>query len=494
MFEAVELDQAISKAEFKHREPEIRAGLLEAQRALRAAGVPVLIIVAGVEGAGKGAVVNRLHKWLDTRGLASHAFWDATDEDEERPRDWRFWRRLPGRGEIGVMFGAWYWRPLYARAHGESDDADLDAVMRHIAETECMLHADGMLIIKLWFHLSRKTHKKRMKKRREVQAHIGGAAVEGQMGEHYVEFLAAAERSIQLTDSADCPWLLIEAENRWFRDRSVAEALLNAMHARLEEHRAGDRRAEIHETVTTLPEQPRSVLDKVDLSRVLSDEEYREQLKQYQECLHRLVWRAYDAKRSSVIVFEGWDAAGKGGAIRRLTAALDARLYRVISVAAPSDEELAHHYLWRFWRQVPRAGYMTLYDRSWYGRVLVERVEGFASQSEWMRAYREINDFEDQLVGHGTMVHKFWLHISPEEQLRRFREREQTVWKQHKITREDWRNREKWLAYRRAVNAMVEHTSTARAPWTLVAADDKKFARVQVLKTLCERFEQLLAE
>ena len=170
---------------------------------------------------------------------------------------------------------------------------------------------------------------------------------------------------------------------------------------------------------------------------------------------------AFEKKRSSVVVFEGWDAAGKGGNIRRITAAIDPRTYRVISIAAPTDEEKAHHYLWRFWRHVPRAGYVTIYDRSWYGRVLVERVEGFARPDEWSRAYLEINDFEQQLVDHGIVLAKFWLHIDAKEQLRRFRERESVAWKQHKIAAEDWRNREKWDAYEEAVNDMVARTSTA---------------------------------
>jgi polyphosphate kinase 2 (PPK2 family) len=192
------------------------------------------------------------------------------------------------------------------------------------------------------------------------------------------------------------------------------------------------------------------------------------------------------------VVFEGWDASGKGGSIRRLTETMDARVYRVIPVAAPTDEERAHHYLWRFWRHIPRAGYVTLYDRSWYGRVLVERVEGFAREDEWMRAYLEINDFEEELAEHGIVLSKFWVHISPEEQLRRFRDREKVAYKRHKITDEDWRNREKWAAYEAAVSDMVVRTSTQAAPWTLVAGNDKRFARIQILETYCRRLEQAL--
>ena len=192
------------------------------------------------------------------------------------------------------------------------------------------------------------------------------------------------------------------------------------------------------------------------------------------------------------MVFEGWDAAGKGSAIRRVTQAMDPRLYRIVGIAAPSDEERAQHYLWRFWRQLPRAGFTTIFDRSWYGRVLVERVEGFAREDEWRRAYLEINDFEQQLGEHGIAVMKFWVHIDKDEQLRRFKEREATEFKQYKITDEDWRNREKWEAYEEAVNDMVIHTSRRDAPWTIVAGNDKRFARIQILETVCKRLEKAL--
>ena len=191
-------------------------------------------------------------------------------------------------------------------------------------------------------------------------------------------------------------------------------------------------------------------------------------------------------------MFEGLDAAGKGGAIRRVTQALDARQLPRLPVAAPTDEEKAQPYLWRFWRHLPRTGHVAIFDRSWYGRVLVERVEGFASEDEWLRAYGEINDFEEELADDGIVVVKFWLAISKEEQLRRFEEREQSAFKRFKITDEDWRNREKWDEYDDAVNDMVDRTSTPQAPWTLVEAEDKHWARVKVLKTLCDRLTREL--
>jgi len=236
-----------------------------------------------------------------------------------------------------------------------------------------------------------------------------------------------------------------------------------------------------------------SILGALDMAVTLPRKRFPEQLEQYQGRLNRLQRRAAARGVSTIVVFEGWDAAGKGGAIRRVTGALDARDYQVVPIAAPTDEERAHHYLWRFWRHLSRAGRVTIFDRSWYGRVLVERVEGFATEREWSRAYSEINQFEDQLVEHGIVLVKFWLHVTPEEQLRRFKDREATAHKRWKLTAEDWRNRENWALYERAVNDMVERTSTRHAPWTLVEANDKGYARIKVLKTICGRLDAVVS-
>jgi polyphosphate kinase 2 (PPK2 family) len=235
-----------------------------------------------------------------------------------------------------------------------------------------------------------------------------------------------------------------------------------------------------------------SVLGALDQTKQLDDEEAKDQLASLQGRLHRLAQRIADERRSVVVVFEGADAAGKGGTIRRISAAMDARNYEVIPVAAPNEIERQYHYLWRFWKALPRLGRITIFDRSWYGRVLVEPAEGFCSEAEWQRAYEEINAFEEQLARAGTIVVKFWLAITEDEQLRRFREREQVSFKQFKIGPEDWRNREKWPLYEALVHRMVSQTSTDQAKWTLVEANDKKHARVKALRTLCERIEASL--
>lgn len=493
MFEAVELGRKIAKNKFKEQEPHIRAELLEIQQALRELKIPVVIIVSGVETAGKGEVVNRLNKWLDTRGLQTHAFWDETDEEKDRPDFWRFWRRHPPRGSIAIMFGSWYTDPIVNHAYKVTSDSDLDDEMNRIRNYEQMLINDGALIIKLWFHLSRDEQKKRLKIKAKTEKNLEVVKTEKKYAKHYDDFITSSERAIRLTDTGDSPWYLVEAEDKWYRDMSMAQILINHLKPRLHEKRSSERRSIIHEPVIPIEDTANiTILDHIDVAATLDDKSYRKELAQYQKQLHRLSWEAYQKKRSCVALFEGWDAAGKGGAIRRITAAVDARLYRVISIAAPTDEELAHHYLWRFWRHIPRAGYMTLYDRSWYGRVLVERVEGFAEQYEWMRAYQEITEFEEQLTDHGIILTKFWLHISNDEQLRRFKEREEIPWKQHKITDEDWRNREQWDNYKMAVNNMVEHTSTSYAPWYLISGNDKNHSRIQILKTLCEQLERAL--
>lgn len=490
MFEVVELGRNISKSSFKKLEAEIRVELLELQRKIEAAKIPVILIVSGVEGAGKSDVVNRLNEWLDTRGIETYAFWDKTDEEAERPRMWRFWRAMPPRGKIGIMFGSWYTQPIVKRAYGEIDTPRLDRHLARINELERMLTRDGALIVKLWFHITRDTQSARIKDRFKGRRK---KSLELRYSKHYDEFSAISEHTIRHTDTGEAPWHLIEAEDPRYRDIRAAQVLTDAINNRLHAYEAkGD--APKFEQSTTIddPGAMTTILDRVDLSKSIETSEYRKKLDKQQKRLQELSWQARNQNRSVVSVFEGWDAGGKGGAIRRITAAIDARLYRVISVAAPTDEEKNHHYLWRFWRHIPRAGYFTIYDRSWYGRVLVERVEGFAEGHEWQRSFQEINDFESQLTESGIILNKYWLHISPEEQLRRFKEREQIPWKQHKITDEDWRNRDRWDDYTAAINDMIARTSTANAPWHLIPANDKRYARVQVIKTLCDSLEKSL--
>ena len=494
MFESAELGRLITKQKYEAALPKLRTALLQAHFALKDTRIPVIVIVSGADGAGKGEVVHRLNEWLDPRGAETHAFWQSSDEERERPRYWRFWRALPARGRIGILFGSWYSEPIIRRVYGETKAGQLDNELDRIAFFEKMLADDGAVIIKLWFHLSKKAQRKRLKDlEKNPKTHWRVLPADWKHFKLYDKFIKVSERTIRHTDSGQAPWHLIEATDRRYRELTAGRLILDTLRARLKEETA--RKAESATTPAVVPRRRRAgvtILDRVNLNQRLTDREYNKQLDKYQGALTRLTWAASEKKISTVAMFEGWDAAGKGSAIRRVTAAIDPRLYRIVPIAAPTDEERAHHHFWRFWRHLPRAGRVTIFDRTWYGRVLVERVENFARADEWKRAYLEINDFEEQLVEAGNAVAKFWVHISKEEQLRRFKEREQTPFKNYKITAEDWRNREKWDDYKEAVNDMVAHTSTEFAPWTLVAGNDKKFARVQILRTLCEHLERLV--
>ena len=489
MFEAAELGHAITPRSYAARLPELRARLLNAHLELRTRKFPVIIIVSGADGAGKGELVHRLNEWLDPRGVETHAFWNPSDEELERPAYWRFWRAMPGRGRIGIFFGSWYSAPIIRRAFGETKRHRFDAELDRIVAFEKMLAADGALLVKLWLHLPKKAQKKRLKKL-EAEGRI--APNDWKNFKRYDKFTKVSERALRRTHTDLVPWHVIEATDRRYRELTVGGLLLDAIRQRLLQATPAPAKATPAAPAPTSRAKRDSILDHVDLKQRLTEATYAEQLGALQSRLSKLAWAAHAKKRSMVLLFEGWDAAGKGSAIRRVTQAMDPRLYHVVGIAAPTDEERAQHYLWRFWRHLPRAGFATIFDRSWYGRVLVERVEGFAPAADWGRAYGEINDFEEQLVGHGLILNKFWVHLSPAEQLRRFKERQVVAYKQYKITEEDWRNRAKWDDYKLAVHDLVAQCSTEFAPWTIVAGNDKKFARVQILQTVVDSLEAAL--
>ena len=491
MFEVAELGLAITKEEFEARAPQLNIRLLEVQRALRNSPHTVLILLSGVEGAGKGELVSRLHEWLDTRGIQTSAFWDETDEQKLRPRFWRFWRALPARGTIGIMFGSWYTDPLIERVYGNIDEAEFERRLQEINEFESLLRSDGVIIIKLWFHMPGRRVQKRLEK--DENNHIKKLRISPytkRFARYFDKFLQAAQTAIRTTDNNDSPWHVIEATDGHYRDLTAGQIILDVLTAHLD---TKENPAETKPKNTNAGQNPQpTVLDTVNLAQQLDDASYQRKLQKWQGELHDLAWRAHEQGKSVVVVFEGWDAAGKGSTIQRLIKAIDARLFRLITTGAPTDEEAAHPYLWRFWRHIPMPGYFTLYDRSWYGRVLVERVEKLANVEEWQRAYNEINLFEQQLTEHGILVLKFWLHLSPQEQLRRFEARENSPEKNHKLTEDDWCNRSKRKEYELAVNDMVAHTSTGAAPWHLIAAEDKQFARIEVLKILSKTLNREL--
>ncbi len=489
MFDSANLDHTIDKERYKAEEPKLREALLNAQYDLAQQGrFPVLIVIGGVEGGGKGETVDLLSEWMDPRHLIVHAFPEPSDEERERPPIWRYWRALPPKGKIGILFGAWHTQPIIDRVMGVNSDAQLEKQITDVLRFERMLSDEGTLILKFWFHLTQKQQRKRFK---DLAADPRNAwrvtDREREFAKLYPRFSRVAERFTRATSTAEAPWIVVAGNDERFRNLTVGKTLLTAMRERLDDKsktRAPDRTPPLLPTLDNV-----TVIRSLKLNQPMTREVYERELDRWQGRLALLSRDKRFARTSVVAVFEGNDAAGKGGAIRRITSALDARTYHGVAIAAPTEEERAQPYLWRFWRHIPRRGRLVLFDRSWYGRVLVERVEGFCQEADWMRAYGEINDFEKQLVEHGTVVTKFWLAIDEATQLDRFKNREGTPFKRFKITEEDWRNRKKWDAYETAVCDMIDRTSTRISPWTLVEANNKYFARVKVLKTLVKAIE-----
>jgi polyphosphate:AMP phosphotransferase len=494
MFESAELGHKLDKQTYDRQVPKLRADLLDAQYDLGTLKkYPVIILINGVDGAGKGETVNLLNAWMDPRHIQTHAFPPPSDEERERPFMWRFWRALPPKGKIGILFGNWYTDPIVSRVMKLTKNADLDQSIEAINRFERMLADEGALIVKFWFHLSKEAQRKRLLAlERDKGTRWRVTQADWANFKRYDKFRAVSEHVLRHTSTAHAPWIVVEGSDERYRSYTVGKILLDALRKRqkIEQTRGWKAR----HTAAPLPPatDARDLLDALDMSLALPKKKFEKALEKYQGRLNLLTRHPEFRTRSLIVVFEGSDAAGKGGSIRRITGALDARQYQVIPIAAPTEEERAQPYLWRFWRHIPRRGRVTIFDRSWYGRVLVERVEGFCQEADWMRAYSEINDFEDQLVSSGAIVVKFWLAITPEEQLKRFKEREKTRFKRFKITAEDWRNRKKWNDYERAVCDMIDRTSTEIAPWTLVEANDKYYARIKVLKTLVERLEAAL--
>jgi polyphosphate:AMP phosphotransferase len=495
MFEIAELGHSIDKNTYNAQVPILRTELLTIQQTLKTCDFPVIILISGVDGGGKGEVINLLNEWMDARYMRTVAFSHPSDEEMERPKLWRFWRTLPPKGTISINVGSWYSDPLSQRVYEEIDDNQLQVELMRIRQLEQELFDDGTLIIKCWLHLKKDEQKKRIKaleKNSETAWQV--TKRDKKHLKLYDDFISVAEEVLTETSTGDVPWLIVDGYDSRYSSLTVGQHIHNRIQQHIAKRAADKLSTKVVESNGAVHVSQQNLLDSLDLSLNLDKKTYTQELEFYQGKLNRLSREARERKLSAILVFEGWDAAGKGGVIRRLTHAVDARNYQVIQVAAPTDEERSQHYLWRFWRHIPRAGLLTIYDRSWYGRVLVERVEGFARVNEWQRAYSEIVNFEEELTDHGILVLKFWLHIDKDEQLRRFKERELITYKQYKITDEDYRNRERWDDYQLAVNEMVTRTSTQKAPWILVEGNDKKYARIKILKTFCDKLERFLED
>jgi polyphosphate:AMP phosphotransferase len=484
MLEKLDLTSKLSRDEYSRKLKLIWSELGFLQREIKEKAIPVLILFEGWEAAGKGTAINSLILPLDPRGFKVFTMAKTSEEELLRPYLWRFWKRLPSNGRLAIFDRSWY--KLLIDEGGPSDDREISLNLNTLNSFEKLLTDSGTTIVKFFLHIDRQEQKKRLKRLSEDPATAWRVSDKDfKQNKNYEEVRAKTERILQASDTPCAPWYLIPATDRRFAAIQIMETVRNSLKKALE-----------REAVAFSPvgkwSASSSILNSLDLSKKISKSNYSKRLVKAQDELREYQYTLYKKRRSMVVVFEGVDAAGKGGSIRRITERLDPRGYEVIPIGAPNDTEKAHHYLWRFWVNMPKDGHLAIFDRSWYGRVLVERVEGFASEHEWSRAFREINDMEEQLHNHGVIIAKFWLHIDQDEQLQRFKAREDNEHKNWKITPEDWRNREKWELYKPAIEEMLIRTGTTYAPWTIVESNDKRYSRVKVLETLTELLKRSL--
>lgn len=485
MFKSALIPRSLEKEDYKNTIPVLREEFLNLQLQLvDLKEFPVIVVIEGVDGSGKAELVHRFYEWGDPHYLRTNAFDFHSTSEHFYPPMWRYWTVLPPKGKIAFFLGSWYYKPLMQRMSNEISSSEFETKLRAINRFEEQLVNEGALILKLWLSLPSKNGKLKSK---GAIPRLSFKQFSNLSKKQIKRFVPAVETMARITSTGDAPWMVIPSNDHRYRDVAVGKAICQAISKRLSSDSTGE---DIAPTIVT-PLDGKTVLDNLDLTKTLEKDEYDKKLKQYQFALSEYITGEKIGDKGLVLVFEGTDAAGKGSAIRRVVRALDPRNVDAHAIAAPTDEEKAQPYLWRFWRRIPKRGHVGIFDRSWYGRVLVERVESFCTESEWMRAYDEINDFELELAESGLIIVKFWLAITKQEQLARFKEREKTSFKQYKLTDEDWRNRKKWKQYSLAVNDMVDRTSTSYAPWTLVEANCKRYARVKVLETIINRIEKV---
>lgn len=494
MLEQIDLSKKLDKAGYKAAMSELEPRMGELQREARALRIPVVIVFEGWDAAGKGTLINRLLLSLDPRGFRVYPTNPPNEEERLRPFLWRFWVNTPEEGTLAIFDRSWYGKVLVERVEKLAGKKEWSRAYDEITSFERQLVDGGSVIIKLFLHISRREQRKRFDKL------LGNPSTawkvtpqDWRSHRQYEAHREAMEEALARTDTGFAPWTVVEAHDRRHATVKVFETAIGALERKVREaHSSKTGSTTASEPAAQPTSAPSSVLDRTDLSLSLDRPQYERALKQCQRRIKALEHEVYVKRLPVVVVYEGWDAAGKGGNIKRLVEGMDPRGYEVIPIGAPNDLERGHHYLWRFWTKVPKAGHIAIFDRSWYGRVLVERVEGFCRADEWRRAYAEINEMEAQWANFGTVLVKLWLQVDSEEQLRRFQERQANPHKQWKITDEDWRNREKFDEYKAAVDEMLIRTSTAYAPWTVVESNCKWYARLKALRTVMEAVEERL--
>ena len=487
-------------ADEKAKLADLQKKLAVYQQSIKKNKIPIIIILEGWGASAKGNVISGIIKELDPRGFKVYTTGESNEEEKKFPLLRRFWTKIPLYGNISIFDRSWYRDVSISAVEDGLSENEVNHRLRDISVMEKILTDDGYLIIKIFLNITRKEQKKRfseLEKNKSTEWRV--TSNDWRHNRMFDAYKSAFQSMIKNTNTQNAPWLVIDANNSRSTVYKAISELCKILKNKLDEIQCDE---EIHvenktsefsvRTGADIKKNPIFSLVEVDLSPTMENKLYKEKLKKLQRRLFELHNEIYLHRRPLIIVFEGWDAAGKGGAIKRLVGGLDPRGYEVIPISAPNEEERNKHYLWRFWSSLPKNGHIAIFDRSWYGRVMVERIEGFCSEQQWKRAYEEINYFERELHERGTIQIKFWLHISPEEQLKRFNERLANPEKNWKITEEDWRNREKWTQYETAVNDMLRYTNTDYSPWIIIPGNDKRYARLNVLENVISQLENEL--
>ncbi|NLV25788.1 MAG: polyphosphate:AMP phosphotransferase [Methanomicrobiales archaeon] len=496
MLEAFDLSGRVPKGQYSSLiEPlETRAG--ELQREVRNKGKSVIIVMEGWRGSGITEMINLLQPVLDPRGTRIHPIGEPNDIERDHDLLWRFWARLPAYKQTAIFDRSWYTATIVEHYESDQTDEIPASYIEDINNFEAQLISDGNLLLKFFLHISKEEQKKRLARIKNDPFTMQARYLRRKEGIYIVDQdFTLIDRMLMKTDMPASPWTIIEAEQMKYAYYRILQTFNSVVECWLLEKDGGQiETTHTFQIKSMSGHEESTLLQRADLTKSYTRNEYKPILQNLKDTLHSLQMETYKNLIPIIIVFEGWDAAGKGGCIIRLAESFNPRGYVVEPIGPPNDWENMHHYLWRFYTRFPRKGHITIFDRSWYGRVLVERVEGFCTESEWQRAYHEINVMEEELTSNGTVLVKFWLHIDKDEQLRRFNDRENTPEKNWKITPDDWRNREKWDLYEAAVNTMVRRTTTIDAPWTVVPANNKYYARITVLETVVSAMKKKLKE
>ena len=452
--------------------------------------LPVIVLMEGWGTAGKGSCTGQVIQNIDPRFFRAATLEKMREEEKRKPFLSRYFAQIPEAGKFVFLDSGWMEEVTGLRLRGKLEKKEYEMRLDSIRRFERQLTDNGYLVMKFFFHISKKEQKKRIKNLLEdIDTAWRVGANDKWQNKHYEKCMEVFEHYLKMTNAPSAPWYIVDAESRKWAELQVLETLTEGIEIALQNKSLA---VPLLQNVFPLVKMPK--LDEIPLDMEVTEKEYKEEMESLQGRLRDLHNRLYRKQVPVIIAYEGWDAAGKGGNIKRITEALDPRGFEVHPIASPEPHEKARHYLWRFWTRLPKTGHIAIFDRTWYGRVMVERLEGFCSENDWKRAYNEINEFEKELADWGAVVIKFWVQIDKDTQLERFEMRQKTPEKQWKITDEDWRNREKWDQYEEAVDEMLIRTSTPNAPWIVVEGNNKYYARIKVLETVVKAIEERLGK